>query len=115
MHPVLRFLIIPALAGLTVGFLAAKTHISPLVAVTFAALTAILAAIIPSALLPLVEGLAGGGRPVVYRKRRGQNTWHLCPRCSTWPTEDYETQPREPATGEICNECQLRFISHDCI
>lgn len=54
---------------------------------------------------------------VVYRKRKGSDTWHWCKNCSTYPTENYEEITKEgkrPSYGELCNECRAKEKANDC-
>jgi hypothetical protein len=51
---------------------------------------------------------------VEYRRRRGQDTWHWCPSCSSFPDNDCESVRGSPASGELCNECQSRAKSNRC-
>lgn len=47
---------------------------------------------------------------MIYRKRRGSDTWRWCTNCSQWPTSDYEEREvpagQRPASGELHNECR---------
>jgi hypothetical protein len=52
--------------------------------------------------------------PASYRRKQGDDTWHFCSNCSTWPTKDFDTQAEKPASGELCNECESKLISHTC-
>jgi len=49
-----------------------------------------------------------------YRRKHGADTWHFCSNCSAWPTNDFDVQSEKPTTGEFCNECQSKIISHTC-
>jgi hypothetical protein len=49
-----------------------------------------------------------------YRRRRGQDTWHICRNCSNWPTSGYDTRSSRPTTGELCNECQSKRRMANC-
>jgi len=51
---------------------------------------------------------------MVFRKRKGSDTWHFCMNCSQWPTVDYDQQYNKPATGEQCNECKAKVASGNC-
>lgn len=51
---------------------------------------------------------------VVYRRRRGSDTWHVCTNCSQWPTYDYEEKYTKPAYGEFCNECKSKQAAGTC-
>ena len=46
---------------------------------------------------------------MVYRKRKGGDTWHWCANCSNWPTTNYDTETTvdnaRPKSGELDNEC----------
>jgi uncharacterized protein (DUF433 family) len=55
------------------------------------------------------QRLSGG----VYRRRKGNETWHWCSTCSTWPESDYEEQTS--FTGERCNECSARERAGNCL
>ena len=64
-----------------------------------------------------VAGLLRGSRPrvareermpssqVEYRRSDQGSTWHWCPSCSFYPTEDYFTRRSQPTSGDLCNEC----------
>jgi hypothetical protein len=52
--------------------------------------------------------------PTTYRRKHGADTWHSCSNCSTWPTQDFDTQTEKPMSGELCNECESKLISHTC-
>ena len=53
---------------------------------------------------------------LIYRRRKGSDTWHFTGLCSRWPTKDYEfygpaPQGRlniRPPKGELCNECKAK-------
>jgi hypothetical protein len=64
-----------------------------------------------SELPPAQPSLLG---PATYRRKHGADTWHFCSNCSTWPTKDFEVQSEKPRTGEFCNECESKIISHTC-
>lgn len=49
-----------------------------------------------------------------YRKRKGNDTWHFCSNCSTWPTTNYDKKPSKPTTGEFCNECLAKKQANNC-
>jgi len=51
---------------------------------------------------------------IVYRKKKYEDTWHLCRNCSDWPATDYEELYREPTTGVICFECMAKKSIGDC-
>jgi uncharacterized protein (DUF433 family) len=53
---------------------------------------------------------------ITYRRRRGQDTWHWCQNCSSWPTTDYEEKKnsKRPRTGELCNECRGKQKAGNC-
>ena len=51
---------------------------------------------------------------MVYRKRKGHDTWHWCRNCSNWPTVDYEEKTAKPTTGEECNECKAKDKDGKC-
>jgi uncharacterized protein (DUF433 family) len=51
-----------------------------------------------------------------YRRRKGNDTWHWCSSCSTWPESAYEEQTSSVSpTGERCNECSAREQSGNCL
>jgi hypothetical protein len=50
----------------------------------------------------------------VYRRKKGSDTWHWCPRCSRWPTSDYEERTVKPTTGELDNECLAKEKAGTC-
>jgi hypothetical protein len=52
--------------------------------------------------------------PAGYRKRRGQDTWHFCSNCSSWPTSGYDARSDSPRIGELCNECESRRAHGNC-
>jgi hypothetical protein len=43
-----------------------------------------------------------------FRRRENADTWHWCPQCSTYPTENYFVRRSKPDSGELCNECAAR-------
>jgi hypothetical protein len=45
---------------------------------------------------------------VLYRRTKNADTWHYCPDCADWPTENYEEHDGAPMFGEICNECWVK-------
>ncbi len=49
-----------------------------------------------------------------YRRRKGNDTWHFCTKCSNWPTANYEKRTGKPTTGELCNECQAKHKDGTC-
>lgn len=51
---------------------------------------------------------------MVWRKKKGSDTWHFCKNCSKWPTSDYEEKTTKPASGEFCNECLGKQKSGNC-
>lgn len=51
---------------------------------------------------------------IVYRRRKGYDTWHFCSNCSNWPTVNYDSQTTKPTTGEFCNECQAKRDAGNC-
>ena len=51
---------------------------------------------------------------MVYRRKRGSDTWHWCTNCSNWPTSDYEEQRTKPTTGELDNECKAKEAAGTC-
>ncbi len=51
---------------------------------------------------------------MVYRKKRGSDTWHWCTNCSKWPTSDHEEQRTKPTTGELCNQCKSKERDRTC-
>ncbi len=63
-------------------------------------------------------GLKGSQRAeasaVIYRRRKGSDTWHRCRNCSSWPRENYEEITSLPTTGEHCNECQSKQSAGSC-
>lgn len=135
MNPVIRFLIIPTLAGLAAGFVAAKLNLNATIIFLLVNTTAILAALITSRLNPLTFHFHNettlrllqelyiflspqflGEAPVKrrsFRRQAGSRTWHFCLNCSTWPDEDYEAHEGFPE-GEICNECNARWREGNC-
>ena len=72
-----------------------------------------------------VAGLLRGSRPrvaheqrmissqVEYRRGDHDSTWHWCPGCIFYPTEDYFTRRSRP-TGNLCNECTDRDRRRSC-
>jgi uncharacterized protein (DUF433 family) len=65
-------------------------------------------------LLSLKKERSGEGQPGrKYRRRKGNDTWHWCGSCSTWPESDYEEQTS--FTGERCNECSARERAGNCL
>jgi GT2 family glycosyltransferase len=44
---------------------------------------------------------------LVYRRARGNDTWHSCKNCANWPTSEYDEQQTVPASGE-CAECRSK-------
>lgn len=136
--PLLRLVGIPAIAGLMAGFLAATLRLSVPVTTVLATATAALSAIIVSildraalhstglsAMVHFVRALYDNTPdtdakptnltvPVMYRRRKGSDTWHFCSNCSTWPGSDYETVSHKPTTGEVCSECQSRLLTGNC-
>lgn len=51
---------------------------------------------------------------MVWRKKKGSDTWHFCKNCSKWPTYDYEEKYTKPTSGEFCNECKSKQASGNC-
>jgi hypothetical protein len=52
---------------------------------------------------------------VVYKRRKGKDTWHWCRNCSNYPTgSDVETRYTRPTTGELCNECKSKEKAGNC-
>ena len=51
---------------------------------------------------------------MAYRKRNGNDTWHMCRNCSNWPTTGYTEQTPKPTTGEFCNECLAKQKAGTC-
>ncbi|HUK40551.1 MAG TPA: hypothetical protein VLX11_05900 [Candidatus Acidoferrales bacterium] len=50
-----------------------------------------------------------------FRRKKGNQTWHLCSNCSGWPTEDFDERRILPPIGdEICNECQAKVREGKC-
>jgi hypothetical protein len=45
---------------------------------------------------------------IEYRKLSGGDTWHFCPTCSQWPTEDFLSSKDLPKTALACNECVVK-------
>ena len=72
-----------------------------------------------------VAGLLRGFRPTIareqrmlsaqveYRREDHGSTWHWCPSCSLYPTQDYFIRRSRP-TGDLCNECTARAQSRSC-
>ena len=50
---------------------------------------------------------------LIYRKKRGSDTWHWCKNCSKWPIVDYE-ESKDPKSGELCNECRSKDKEGEC-
>ncbi len=51
---------------------------------------------------------------MAYRKREGNDTWHMCRNCSNWPTSGFKEQSTKPTTGEFCNECLSKQRAGNC-
>jgi uncharacterized protein (DUF433 family) len=51
---------------------------------------------------------------LVYRRGKGQDTWHWCKNCSTWPTNNYEENSSKPTSGELCDECRSKQMAGNC-
>ena len=53
---------------------------------------------------------------MIYRRKKGSDTWHLCRNCSNWPTSDYEEVDRSsrPTSGELDNECEAKEKAKNC-
>jgi len=45
---------------------------------------------------------------IIYRKKKGSDTWHWCTNCSNWPTSDYVESAGKPTYGELDNECKSK-------
>lgn len=52
---------------------------------------------------------------MIYRKSKAEDSWHVCRNCSKWPTEDYDENPINPETGQLCNECKSRLVQGKCL
>lgn len=67
-------------------------------------------------LLALKDGASKrGGVARAYRRAKGQDTWHWCGGCSSWPTSDYEERAgTNTFVGELCNECLALDKRGDC-
>jgi len=50
----------------------------------------------------------------VYRRRKGDDTWHWCSDCSSWPESGYEEQA-SLFIGERCNECSPKEQNGNCL
>lgn len=51
---------------------------------------------------------------MVYRRKKGSDTWHWCTNCSNWPTSNYDEQRTKPTTGELDNECKRKEAARTC-
>lgn len=51
---------------------------------------------------------------VVYRRRKGHDTWHWCRNCSAWPGDNYEENSSNVTVGERCNECRAKQMARNC-
>ncbi len=51
---------------------------------------------------------------VIYRRTKGNDTWHWCRSCNTWPTDNYEESSSKPTAGELCNECHAKQRTGNC-
>ena len=52
----------------------------------------------------------------ICRRKRDNQTWHVCTNCKDWPLSDYEEQPLSPALDlELCNECRLHIQEEICL
>lgn len=53
---------------------------------------------------------------VIYRKRKGSDTWHWCKNCTNWPTTNYDELNivGRPTSGELDNECLAKEKSREC-
>jgi len=50
----------------------------------------------------------------IWRRRKGNDTWHFCRNCSNWPTSNYDDKSTKPTTGELCNECLAKKANGNC-
>jgi DNA-binding response OmpR family regulator len=49
------------------------------------------------------------------RRKRDNQTWHVCTNCKDWPISDYEEQQLSPTVElELCNECRLNMQQGIC-
>ena len=57
-----------------------------------------------------------GPSSTTLRRGRGQDTWHWCLNCSTWPTSDYEERKnlKRPRGGGLCSECSAKEKAGSC-
>jgi DNA-binding NtrC family response regulator len=50
------------------------------------------------------------------RRKRENQTWHVCTNCKDWPISDYEEQQLDPIRElELCNECRLNMQQEICL
>lgn len=42
---------------------------------------------------------------IEFRTKSSEQTWHLSPSCSLWPTENFISSTSLSHTDTICNEC----------
>ena len=46
--------------------------------------------------------------PLVFRRERDGDTWHVTSECSAWPAADYEEKLFTVFPPVICNECVVK-------
>jgi CheY-like chemotaxis protein len=52
--------------------------------------------------------------PYRFRRKRGQEVWHFCENCTTWPAADYDEQNSVRRYHELCNECCVKSQLATC-
>ena len=73
----------------------------------------------PAAASYIEEGIrvaAANSTPsqIEYRKFSDGDTWHFCPKCSQWPTEDFLSSRDPPEIAQACNECIVKAQRGEC-
>jgi hypothetical protein len=53
---------------------------------------------------------------MIHRKSIHGRVWHCCRSCQFWPESrgDYVERNSKPASGELCELCQLMIREGDC-